>query len=327
MEFSGKSLQNLWNKWPPHPVWKPPTFISFQVVAGRSPLCDKRSDEKAFPVIDAAFSPEGTLYVAEERPGPAKAALRAVDQNGAVQEIAGFADACNCAGFFNCTEKEAVCEAAGNVLSTRLAFAALSAVAVAPDGTVHVADNGQARILGLRSASVASSDPSGDVSVADPVARELYTFNRYGKHVKTRGLETGALLYSFAYSKNTVFGRLTVVHDGLGNKLTLQRDYTNRVQSIENALGQKHAVTLSRFGNLLSFHPVGGGTPVRLEYLDDISGLLAAKSFADGDFFAYRYDSDGRLTLAVSPTGEAVSLETSASGCEEDEVRLAFNTT
>ena len=65
--------------------------------------------------------------------------------------------------------------------------------------------------------------------------------------------------------------RLTVVHDGLGNKLSLQRDYTNRVQSIENALGQKHAVALSRFGNLLALEPVGG-VPVRLEYLDDISG-------------------------------------------------------
>ena len=61
--------------------------------------------------------------------------------------------------------------------------------------------------LCTRSASAESSDPSGDVSVADPVARELYTFNRYGKHVKTRSLETGELLYSFAYSKNTVFGR------------------------------------------------------------------------------------------------------------------------
>ena len=59
-----------------------------------------------------------------------------------------------------------------------------------------------------RAASVTPSDPSsGDVSVADPVARELYTFNRYGKHTKTRSLETGATLYSFAYSKNTVFGR------------------------------------------------------------------------------------------------------------------------
>ena len=67
--------------------------------------------------------------------------------------------------------------------------------------------------------------------------------------------------------------RLTVVHDGLGNKLSLQRDYTNRVQSIENALGQKHKVQLSRFGNLLALEPVGG-VPVRLEYFDDISGEL-----------------------------------------------------
>ena len=72
----------------------------------------------------------------------------------------------------------------------------------------------------------------------------------------------------------SALARLTVVHDGLGNKLTLQRDYTNRVQSIENALGQKHAVALSRFGNLLALEPVGG-VPVRLEYLDDISGKLS----------------------------------------------------
>ena len=47
-------------------------------------------------MIDAAFSPEGTLYVAEERPGGAgaggggQARLRAIDQNGAVRDIAGF---------------------------------------------------------------------------------------------------------------------------------------------------------------------------------------------------------------------------------------------
>ena len=60
-------------------------------------------------------------------------------------------DPCNCAGFFNCTEAAGGdCGVSGNVLSTRLAFGALSAVAVAPDGTVHVADNGQARILAIR---------------------------------------------------------------------------------------------------------------------------------------------------------------------------------
>ena len=68
-----------------------------------------------------------------------------------------FSDPCNCAGFFNCTagEREAGgCGLSGNVLSTQLAFGSLSAVAVAPDGTVHVADNGQARILGIRSVVV-----------------------------------------------------------------------------------------------------------------------------------------------------------------------------
>ena len=75
------------------------SLIFSQVISGRSPLCNRRGDEKAkkaFPVIDAAFSPEGTLYVAEERPGGAgagggQARLRAIDQNGAVRDIAGFA--------------------------------------------------------------------------------------------------------------------------------------------------------------------------------------------------------------------------------------------
>ena len=49
------------------------------------------------------------------------------------------------------------------------------------------------------------------------------------------------------------------------------------------------------------------------------TGLLTAKAFGDGDFFAYTYDSAGRLTLAVGPTGETISLETGVSGCEEDE--------
>ena len=73
------------------------SLIFSQVISGRSPLCNRRGDEKAkkaFPVIDAAFSPEGTLYVAEERPrggGGGGAALKAIDQNGAVRQIAGFA--------------------------------------------------------------------------------------------------------------------------------------------------------------------------------------------------------------------------------------------
>ena len=65
-----------------------------QVVAGQSPLCNKRGKDSgaaAFPVIDAAFSPEGTtLYVAEQRPGKVGAVLRAIDQNGAAREVAGF---------------------------------------------------------------------------------------------------------------------------------------------------------------------------------------------------------------------------------------------
>ena len=95
--------------------------------------------------------------------------------------FSSFSDPCNCAGFFNCTagEREAGaggCGLSGNVLSTQLAFGALSAVAVAPDGTVHVADNGQARILGIRSV-VVQFDLSSKMSLFVAKTRFLFGFD------------------------------------------------------------------------------------------------------------------------------------------------------
>jgi hypothetical protein len=291
--------------------------LRLQVVAGRSPMCNGGDKSQSFgPIADLSFSPEGKLFVAEKRPAPENSIIRTIDQNGAIENFAGKPQSlsCSCAGFFNCTE-DSSCSIGGNVPSNQIVFGSLSSLTVAPDSTIHVADNSQHRILSLKQALPTRASPSSNVKVADPASKSIYTFNRYGQHVSTHSLETSALLYKFAYSKNTVFGRLTVVLDGLGNKLTLQRDYTNRVQSVENTLGQKHSVTLSRFGNLLSF-----GDRVKMEYLDDLSGLLLSKSYSDeGDFFVYGYDRHGRLDSATFPSGESLQLESSVVDCDDDD--------
>lgn len=71
--------------------------------------------------------------------------------------------------------------------------------------------------------------------VAYPRTNELYVFNRHGHHVETRDLVTGRTLYSFLYSKNTSFGRLSKVTDSSGNKVMFLRDYTAGVSQVSDA--------------------------------------------------------------------------------------------
>jgi hypothetical protein len=56
-------------------------------------------------------------------------------------------------------------------------------------------------------------------------------FNRYGQHIATRDLTSGKTRYSFLYSKNTSFGKLSTVTDSSGNKVLFLRDYSNVVST------------------------------------------------------------------------------------------------
>ena len=310
------------------------TDMRVMVIAGKSPLCNlnpdeqedsseeeddlrRRADTKSFgPVLDLAFSPDGQLYMAEKKPSPMKTIINVIDVHGTVEHFAGGGvqrdeDDCLCKTLANCSNPD--CSKSSNVLSTQIQFGSLSALAVSPDDSVHVADNDHLQIVSLRKALPKSKKASGDIVLADTVSKELYTFNRYGQHVKTHSLETGGLLYAFVYSKNTVFGRLTVITDALGNKIGLQRDYTNRVQSIENTYGQKFAIRLSRFKHLEQFR-VDSKNTVDFHYKDN-SGLLETKTQTNGDFSVYAYDAFGRVREIVLGSGESYQLEASAVNC------------
>ena len=80
----------------------------------------------------------------------------------------------------------------------------------------------------------------------------IIIISRFGQHLATFNLDTGTKLYDFTYSKNTGLGGLLKISDAIGNKITLKRDYTNRVKSIENTFGQKYAVKMDRLGVLQS---------------------------------------------------------------------------
>lgn len=70
---------------------------------------------------------------------------------------------------------------------------------------------------------------------------EMYVFNRYGQHISTKDLTSGKTKYSFLYSKNTSFGKLSTITDPSGNKILFLRDYSN-VVSIVNFVFLFHVV-------------------------------------------------------------------------------------
>ena len=161
-------------------------------------------------------------------------------------------------------------------------------MAVTPNNTILVADNALLKISQLD--SFRPSSQQGEHEVVDPLMKRLYKFNRFSQHIATYNLDTNGLLYSFEYSKNTVLGRLTKVTDPLGNKLSLKRDYTNRVKTLENTFGQKFEVILSQPAGLLSAIEDANGNDVRIEYDGDENGLLQSKRIENGDFTIYKYD-------------------------------------
>ena len=57
-------------------------------------------------------------------------------------------------------------------------------------------------------------------------------------------------MHEFEYSKSLGFGKLLKVTDAIGNKLLLQRDYSHKVQFIENTFGQKYSTRMNSLGKL-----------------------------------------------------------------------------
>ena len=215
-----------------------------QVVAGHSVRCpaqlrtnasDPRTaaqSERLGPIVDIGFSARGELYLAEKSVG-SEYEVHAVTRAGQLRTViagaaAGAARAeCVC-DVGNCS----LCTAAaapGPLAAAQVTFRALSALALSPEGHLHLADNRALQILTVRPRAPAR-DSAGHYEVPDTAAREVFTFDRLGQHLATRSALTGATRHVFEYSKSLGIGKLLKVTDAIGNKLILHRDYSQRVQ-------------------------------------------------------------------------------------------------
>ena len=257
------------------------------VEAGISPICTARQHNITrgilSPITDLDFAHDGTMYFVE------KNLIHQLDRFGAVQPLEYLHD---------------------NNTSGKRTFSALS---VSPDGNIIVAENEKLEILSFQHV-LPEKDSKGEIQVADPLSGTFHTFNRFNQHIATSDLETGTKLYTFIYTKNTALGKLSDIVDGVGNTLSIKRDFAGKVQSIDNTLGQKHPIILTPMGLLKAIDIMEESQEEIV--IDYTEGLLTSIRKTNGDFRTYAYDLNGVVTSASSSTGLTVELELKA--CLDD---------
>ncbi|XP_032454288.1 teneurin-m isoform X5 [Nasonia vitripennis] len=245
-----------------------------------------------------AFGPSGDLYIAESDSQRINR-VRVIGTDGKISAYAGAESKCNC------LERGCDCFEADHYLASTSKFNTISAVAVSPDGVVHIGDQANYRIRSVM-ASIPDASDAREYEIYSPDTQEIYVFNRFGQHIATKNILTGETIYTFAYNVNTSNGRLSTVTDAAGNKVFLLRDYSAQVNSIENTKGQKCRLRMSRM-KLLHELSTPDNYNVTFEYYEP-TGLLKTKLDSTGRSYVYNYDEFGRLTSAVTPTGKVISL-------------------
>ncbi len=236
-------------------------------------------------ISNLAFGPNGELYLIEKPNSNATRVLH-VDQRGRAEPV-------GCASPKNCSVSSAV-----------------SAVAVAPDGVVYIADKQQLQILALDYVEPRQDSLSGEYLIDWPQSRERYVFNRFGQHVTTKDLTSDNIKITFSYTKNGPDGKLMAIIDSKGNKVDFVRDAQEQVAAIETSSNVKSHLTISRSGELTHIN-VSSSSFTLFDY-DPVSRLLVGRSESDGLTSVYDYDTNGRLVRAVLPDGERVLLSSLA---------------
>ena len=170
-----------------------------------------------------------------------------------------------------------------------------------PNGDLVVVGGGQ-RVIKTKAAAlgdeVESVIPSSD-------AKELYVFDRLGRHTRTVDADTGAMLIEFQRDSE---GRLDRLVDGDGLTTSISRDSAGEPTSIVGPFGRGATLSIGQDGRLASVtDEIGNET--RMEY--NSAGLLSGLTKPSGGRSTLTYDGDGRLVRDESATGSAKTLSRS----------------
>ncbi|XP_045040940.2 teneurin-2 isoform X7 [Desmodus rotundus] len=243
-----------------------------------------------------AISHTGVLYITETDEKKINR-LRQVTTNGEICLLAGAASDCDCKNDVNCN-----CYSGDDAYATDAILNAPSSLAVAPDGTIYIADLGNIRIRAV-SKNKPVLNAFNQYEAASPGEQELYVFNADGIHQYTVSLVTGEYLYNFTYSADN---DVTELIDNSGNSLKVRRDSNGMARHLLMPDNQIVTLTVGTGGGLKVVSTQN--LELGLMTYDGNTGLLATKSDETGWTTFYDYDHEGRLTNVTRPTGVVTSL-------------------
>ncbi|XP_044803286.1 teneurin-2 isoform X1 [Bubalus bubalis] len=243
-----------------------------------------------------AISHTGVLYITETDEKKINR-LRQVTTNGEICLLAGAASDCDCKNDVNCN-----CYSGDDAYATDAILNSPSSLAVAPDGTIYIADLGNIRIRAV-SKNKPVLNAFNQYEAASPGEQELYVFNAEGIHQYTVSLVTGEYLYNFTYSADN---DVTELIDNNGNSLKIRRDSSGTPRHLLMPDNQIITLTVGTNGGLKVVSTQN--LELGLMTYDGNTGLLATKSDETGWTTFYDYDHEGRLTNVTRPTGVVTSL-------------------
>ncbi|XP_055141299.1 teneurin-2 isoform X4 [Symphalangus syndactylus] len=243
-----------------------------------------------------AISHTGVLYITETDEKKINR-LRQVTTNGEICLLAGAASDCDCKNDVNCN-----CYSGDDAYATDAILNSPSSLAVAPDGTIYIADLGNIRIRAV-SKNKPILNAFNQYEAASPGEQELYVFNADGIHQYTVSLVTGEYLYNFTYSTDN---DVTELIDNNGNSLKIRRDSSGMPRHLLMPDNQIITITVGTNGGLKVVSTQN--LELGLMTYDGNTGLLATKSDETGWTTFYDYDHEGRLTNVTRPTGVVTSL-------------------
>jgi YD repeat-containing protein len=182
-------------------------------------------------------------------------------------------------------------------------LASPAAMALAPDGSLYIADADNGRIRQVKfSLSHFSIGNVGNAVLASADGTLVYDFTAAGRHLRTVDAITGQDVSTFGYDSA---GRLITVQDIDGDITRIERDAVGTLTAIVTPDGQRTTLTVNAQGYLATVTNPAGET-YYMTYTAD--GLLTAFTTPRGHVNHFTYDALGRLVHDLNAGGGGWTL-------------------
>jgi len=181
-------------------------------------------------------------------------------------------------------------------------------LAVAPDGTLYVADAGNGRVRIVR--PVLPTRRGDDLIVPSSEGTEAYVFDIEGRHLRTASAMDGRTLRSFGYG---AAGLLETITDENGLVTLIERDGGGAPIAIVAPHGQRTSLSLDANGYLATVTNPAGEVQA---YSYDPGGLMQSYMDPRGNLHAFAFDAVGRLLSDSNPAGGVKTLTRSEAANE-----------